>query len=162
MGIPGDIVVVMKDGKALWRDGVPLLAILDENGEIPAGCCCPDEGEDCSCCETPVPTTITGTIDASDCADIVVSSDFEMTLTGDCSWQGQLGPFDCLNGFLTFSLRCQFGNWSTDVAGFSSGDFGMPVSTNCSPFELVFDYFLSSGPDCGCVAPRVIRVRYTA
>lgn len=50
MGAPGDRVPVWHNGKPLWRDGVPLLATLDENGNVPSNCCC-GGGETCVNCE---------------------------------------------------------------------------------------------------------------
>lgn len=147
--------LLVRDGKVVVRDGK---AVTTDN---PESCECCGGGVDCPCCESPVPNTITGTVTASDCADILVGSDFEMT-SDDCHWSGQIGPFECTNGFLTFTLGCLFGNWISDVSGFSSGDFGIPVSTNCSPFELVIDYTVTAAGRCGCVAPNVIRVTYTA
>jgi len=46
LGIPGQRVVVFREGKPLFRNGSPLLATLDEEGNLPAECCC---GANCFC-----------------------------------------------------------------------------------------------------------------
>jgi hypothetical protein len=114
------------------------------------------------------PKKLLATIEA-DC-EAFDGLEFELDLapgseTPACAWTGESLFPECLqpSSSLTLSLSCSGGNWFTDIAGCSSGDFGTLLDETCEPFELLFEYTLTGGGDCAACCPEglTINVRIT-
>lgn len=149
VGNPFEKVLLKNSNGELLKnaDGSLKSAVLDENGDLPAGCCCDIP---CSCCEN-VPETLTLSLTNSGCGLFL---DQQIELTWNAGFQWGPNPFtdigawtgagECFNpdfnvpGFDVYLYCVNDGTtcWSLNLSGEQgSAEFSLSVRS-CDPFEI--------------------------
>lgn len=128
----------------LWRLSGSSKVIVSTTGKLVNCASCPCGGIDTTCCEVPVPSTLTGTITNKTGDYVGMGNQFSAVYGDDPSdptaWYGiPTGVSCCAPLDPWISVSCVSGSWYIIGAASCYTSWTL-VSVSCSPFELVFDH----------------------